>query len=154
MRETEYLKEWLICITLCCIGCSLVYVLAPRGAMEKTMKTVISLFIIAAMFSPLTQLTKGTLIKRSAEEITYEYAEQVNSALLSASQEAVRLTVYECLPELDNGVSVIDVSTGIDGENTVCVESVTVRLNGASLDAGEIKDKIYEKLKVTAEVMP
>ena len=118
------------------------------------MKTVISLFIIAAMFSPLTQLTKGTLIKRSAEEITYEYAEQVNSALLSASQEAVRLTVYECLPELDNGVSVIDVSTGIDGENTVCVESVTVRLNGASLDAGEIKDKIYEKLKVTAEVMP
>ncbi len=149
----QYLREWLACLTLCSAACTLVYILVPSGAMEKTMKTVISLFIIAAIATPLTGIVKGSVnLDYSENDYAYDYSQQVNDVFISTSEQAVKQKILDAVPELDNGVSEVDVRVTIDGENTVDVEYIHIRLNSEGLNAEKIKSEIYEKLQLTAEV--
>lgn len=149
----QHMREWIICLTLCSFGCSIVYTLVPRGAMEKSMKTVISLFLISALAAPLSQLVKnGVQFDVPQPEYTFGYAEQVNSTLISAAESAVKQVIVEAIPELSQSETFIDVSAAADSENEVFIEYVRIRLNNPALSPADISDKIFDKLQLTAEV--
>lgn len=148
------LREWLISITLCSLACSLVYILVPRGAMEKMMKTIISLFVIGVIAAPLAGVLRGAdNYSFSNEGYTYEeYARQVNSLLVSSAENAVRQAVTDCMPALAD--SEIEVTASYENENTLRVESISIKLNNDSLNPETVKNELSEKLQLTAEVIP
>ena len=48
----ETLQSWALCITFSAVGALLVHALVPKGATEKAIRVMISLFLLSAILSP------------------------------------------------------------------------------------------------------
>lgn len=50
------LKQWLVSLVFACIAGAAVSAVSPKGNSEKTLKTIVGIFIIAAICAPLSEL--------------------------------------------------------------------------------------------------
>lgn len=153
----EVLRSWVLGITLCAGVGTVLFVLVPRGSMERSMRSVLALFMIYAVAAPLLKLKTPRLdadrIEGSYSQSAAQYAEVVEKRMLDAADDAVRREILRAVPRLDNASTLIEVRSALNGENSVYIESVTVYLNGSGIAASQVKKELREKLGLTAEVI-
>lgn len=152
----EALRSWVFGITLCAMAGTVIFVLVPRGSMEKSMRSVLSLFMIYVIASPLLKL-KDLRIDTDSFEKSYsqsaeQYAEVIEKRMLDAADEAICKAILSSVPRLDNGSTQIVVKSALNGENSVYIESIKIYLNGSGIAASQVKSELSEKLGLTAEV--
>ena len=151
MRFTETFSSWASGICAAAVISAAVTALIPSGNLEKSVKTVISVFLICSLVMPFV---KGNIaingdISKNIEE--YEGAE---NALLDEAQRQtegfMKNSVVEILSE--NGITCEDViiqSDMKDGELSI----VSVTVVSPSADAQTVKDIVKSQLgaEVTVE---
>ena len=81
----ETLQSWALCITFSAVGALLVHALVPKGATEKAIRVMISLFLLSAILSPFL----------SGKGITLTLPDQGTGDLVEAAQEKINLTLVQ-----------------------------------------------------------
>ena len=87
----ETLQSWALCITFSAVGALLVHALVPKGATEKAIRVMISLFLLSAILSPFL----------SGKGITLTLPDQGTGDLeaqVEAAQEKINLFISPILP--------------------------------------------------------
>ncbi|NLB36493.1 MAG: hypothetical protein GX824_04235 [Clostridiales bacterium] len=127
------IRKWALCVTLCTFVGVIIYILSPKGALDKTMKTIISLFIIAALLSPfingegisLEQLsTIDSIDTQKKTEIESLINEQVKQCVINAAREEIKAILKE--NNIDGGQILI--ITDINDAGSIIIKEAQVKI--------------------------
>lgn len=154
----EAIKQWAICITLSAVAGAIIYVLSPKGATEKAVKTVISLFIITAILSPFIS-GKGIKLDVSFSESpgysvnVKQLQEKINDQLKNSAGEEIKKKIETILKDFGVTGGQIVVSTDINKKGSIFIKETSVMIpRKYSSLSKEIKDKIKKDTGLDAEI--
>lgn len=97
----DALKQWALCLIVSAAAGTLLTLLSPRGSSEKTLKTVVGIFMIAAVCTPLSEL-KGTDFEMPAYaeldgiDSSIDFEERYVETFRSVIDAQVKTAAEEC----------------------------------------------------------
>ncbi len=151
----EAFKQWAFSLIISGIAGTLVSLLSPRGNMEKALRTVIGIFIVSALCSPLMQLKPGAEIPSfSIEENEAEQADLLGKQMEDSCRETVRITAKEVATELGITEYNVNADLYIDDNFCIIIQEISIILpTGYKEIADEFSQKMQTRLgvPVTAE---
>ena len=146
----EALRQWALCVTFSAVAGAVVYILSPKGATDKTVKTVVSLFLITAILSPfITQKRIYTdfsaFSAAGSAPAAGNLGDTVNRQLDDTFCAILTAQIQSVLREMGITDGQITVLTDIDGQGSIFIKQVTVRIPEKHADMNEkVKQKIKE----------
>lgn len=139
------------CISLVAIG--LISILIPSGTMEKTMKMLTGIIMIALLLSPFAKgeinldfLTENKGTTRAIQQTSLDRA-------VAISQSQIELLLKDLLNK--NGIEVdeIEVNMDISKDGSIIISQISISSNFTSREEiQEVKNIIKKELGVDAEV--
>lgn len=147
----ETIHSWALGLCAAAIIGSAAAVLTPSGSLEKSMKTIISVFLICAVILPFFKeksAINNDLSKNFAE--CDEIEESVGKEVREQTESLLKSTVFDILER--KGISCKDIVIQIEtADNTVNVKSVTVI--APDKDAQTVKDILKSEAGIDADVV-
>lgn len=112
----DMIKQWIISLIFACAAGTLVSVISPKGSGEKTLRTVVGIFVIAAICAPLSELDADDF---TIPAFAYEYSEYneygMNEYLTQALEEEISRRISEIVEK--NNLSIGDVTVKAENNN-------------------------------------
>ena len=128
----DALKSWAVSLIAAAVAGTFAMIVSPRGSMDKTIRAVIGIFVVAAIFSPLTELKndgKNFFEKEAfAFEEEKEADENLNEYLLSACKNAVNSEIKKAADELNIPSHQSEIEAYVDDENCIIIQSITIQI--------------------------
>lgn len=146
----EALHLWVTGLCSAAIICAVVTLLTPSGAMEKSVKSVVSVFLICMIILPFFK-EKLTFSNNSSNILdeSSSTAESMNNEVRMQTESYLKSTVEEVLNK--NGISFREVVIDMEmTDNSISIKSVTVF--GVEKDVQNVKDILYKETGINAEV--
>lgn len=146
----EALHLWVTGLCSAAIICAVVTLLTPSGAMEKSVKSVVSVFLICMIILPFfkEKLTFSTNSSNILDESS-STAESMNNEVRMQTESYLKSTVEGVLNK--NGISFREVVIDMEmTDNSISIKSVTVF--GVEKDVQNVKDILYKETGINAEV--
>lgn len=148
----EALQSWALCITFSAVGALLVHALAPKGATEKAMRVMISLFLLSAILSPLLSGNGITLTLPDQGtgnlEAQVEAAQQkVNLALAQQARQEIEEAAQLALAEI--GVTQVEIQVDMDIADDSIISITELKIFVSDSQAGReglIQEALEQKL--------
>lgn len=130
----EALQSWALCITFSAVGAFLVHALAPKGATEKAMRVMISLFLLSAILSPLLTgkgitLTLPDQGTGDLDEQVEAVQEKVNLALAQQARQEIEEAAQQALAEIGISEAEIQVDMDIADDSIISITELKVFLS-------------------------
>ena len=149
----DELRLWITGLTTAAIIGAIVLVLAPGGGAEKTVKTMVSVFLVSSIVLPIA---KNTDWKAETEFYLEENAAGTENSIAGEMAEQMKTKIADSVENilLKEGIQVHSVSIDIktDGDE-LSVEKITVALKKASSQKVNETAQILEaQLGVNADV--
>lgn len=130
------ISVWIISVTVATLIASLVDVVMPQGKMSKMIKSVMGVFILIVIISPIKSidLSKVDLSKLSSFNIDYNFVAERSDDIMSSLKDTIQDNLE------DNGYQAVSVK--INGEykggnihiNSVCVDLSNLVINGQAMN--------------------
>lgn len=143
----ETVKQWALTVAISAAAATVILMLTPDGAMSKSVRTAVSLFLMIAMLSPFI---KGVDLNDFRIDIDDSEQTDLTDVVKEQMKAAVETKISEIL--LDCGIKSeginIDIST--DGE-TMRVEKIEITATqGGNTELAEqrIRDEIGADVKI------
>lgn len=146
----EALHLWVTGLCSAAIICAVVTLLTPSGAMEKSVKSVVSVFLICMIILPFFK-EKLTFSNNSSNILdeSSSTAENMNNEVRMQTESYLKSTVEGVLNK--NGISFREVVIDMEmTDNSISIKSVTVF--GVEKDVQNVKDILYKETGINAEV--
>ncbi len=126
-------------------------IVSPRGSMDKTIRAVVGIFVVAAIFSPLTELKKdgnGFFEKEAfAFEEENEADEKLGDYLLTACKNAVNKEIEKAADELNIPFYQSEIDAYVDDENCIIIQNITIYIPAEHIDkAVKLSDRASERI--------
>ena len=154
----DFIKNTVLCLIAAAAVGTVAMVLVPRGAMDKTLRAVIGIFVVAVVCSPLSELQNGNLTVNAFadfEESNFNksYSEDMNSALINTFRTALDYSLNEIAAELKIEIASVDTDVSVDDEQCIIIHEITITVTGSELyDMEELSRIISEKLGLPVDV--
>ena len=154
----EMLKEMSFCLMISAAAGTLVTVLVPKGAMDKTVKAVVGIFVVAAVCSPFYGAENKVLISDAfADFEEYDFdeldAKEMNNALVDTFVTVLKNRIEEFASERDIRVSSLDADLYVDEENCINIHKITVTIEKyENVNLEELSREISDELGVPVDV--
>ncbi len=144
----ETVKLWVMSLTASAIISAVVLTLAPNGALEKSIKTVVSIFLITSMLFPLV---KNEDINLSLDTIQNEVTEnkKINETMATAFGNNLKNEIKKTLEKNEINLTNIEVKVNIDN-NEITVEKIQVTV--MEKDKENAKKVLENQLDLVAEI--
>ncbi len=149
----DALKQWIISLAFSAAAGTLISVISPKGSNDKTVKTVVGIFIIAAVCVPLSEIEESDfsvpafvqdkiIADNSMNDFTVEMLE--NELFNKASEVA---SGFGC------GIKDVEIQAEYDDENCIIIHEMTVYfINPENEKVTEIAAEIENELGVPVTV--
>lgn len=125
----EAVRQWAICLLASAVVGAFACIVMPNGSVEKTVKAVSGIFVIAALCSPLADLDMGEFTEitaRTAGEDSVQ-AQALEDGTLDMCDAAIRDAIYDTARAC--GACVKEISVELDmNDNCIIIHNVTVEL--------------------------
>lgn len=126
-------------------------IVSPRGSMDKTIRAVVGIFVVAAIFSPLTELKKdgnGFFEKEAfAFEEENKADEKLGDYLLTACKNAVNSEIEKAADELNIPDFQSEIDAYVDDENCIIIQNITIYIPAEHIDKAEkLSDRASERI--------
>ena len=138
----DFLKEWILNISLTLIISTILSLLVPVGSIGRTYKVILSLFIFLSFIFPLTEIKDISLPE-------YEFADYENSER-DAYEELTCKQIELVLKKGGYEDYSVNCDLSVKGDE-IYIERVCVSLP-ERYDKSEVKDCIYNSLGIVSEV--
>lgn len=154
----EAIRQWALCITLSAIAGAVIYILSPKGATEKAVKTVVSLFIITAILSPFISGKGIKLNLKLSQTPSYsvnanQLQEKINEQLKSRAEEEIEKKIETILKKSGIEGGQIAISTDIDKEGSISIKETRLIIpKKYSAYLAKIKGEIKDTTGLDAEI--
>lgn len=154
----DFIKNTVLCLIAAAAVGTVAMVLVPRGAMDKTLRAVIGIFVVAVVCSPLSELQNGNLTVNAFadfEESNFNksYSEYMNSALINTFRTALDYSLNEIAAELKIEIASVDTDISVDDEQCIIIHEITITVTGSELyNMEELSRIISEKLGLPVDV--
>lgn len=122
----EGLKQWLISLIFSAAAGALITVISPKGSNDKTLKTVVGIFIISSIFLPLTRMNISEFsLPAFANGLEIE-SENGEDFVIEMIEEELHKTISETAEEFNCEISGIEIDAGYDEDNCIIIQKITV----------------------------
>ncbi|MBQ8229044.1 MAG: hypothetical protein IJZ88_08550 [Clostridia bacterium] len=148
----DTIRLWISGLTVSAVVGAVVLVLAPEGSVGKSVKTMVSVFIISSILLPL--------MKNKELQTDFDFAvgttaiddEKILDTVSASFEKKLARSVEDIL--LQNGIHTHQVSIDIKtNKDEISVEKVSVELEKESSDkTEEAKTLLNDRLQISAEV--
>ncbi len=154
-------KEWssLICITS--VICTISEFLIPPGKIEKTMDTILGIFVLCAVIMPFSR--NINLLKIKSPEIetvkninkkTDAIFKKSNEQIIKATEENLKIIISKTLSCMGVHAKKIEIFMDINKDNCILINKCRIQIgsNQESLKA-QIQNTVENKLNIKTEVV-
>ena len=119
----ETVKQWALTVAISAVAGAVILMLAPDGALNKSVRTAVSLFLIVAMMSPFVKgVDFSDFDILAAEE--YEQPD-LTDAVAEQMKQAVKTKISEILADCGIKPIAINIDISVDGEN-MTIENIQI----------------------------
>ena len=129
----DIIRSWVTGVTAAAIIGAIVLALTPGGAVEKSVKTVVSVFLISSMILPLVKAENVNLDFKIDEGQTVTQNEEIVNSLVEHFKEKLELSINETLNNSGIQVSQISIDINTNGDE-ISVEKIKIVLKKESAD--------------------
>lgn len=154
-EKLEVLRQWALSLIIASAAGTFAMVLSPRGSMDKTVRAVVGIFVVAVICSPLAQMKDINFsVQAFAEyELETENVEALRKQLVSACRNAVENQITDTALELGIEVESVEAEMNIDAENCIIIHKITVNITAENEEkAKEFSEILQKKLGVPVQV--
>ncbi len=158
VNDMEMLKEISFCLMISAAAGTLVTVLVPRGAMDKTVRAVVGIFVVAAICSPFYGIGNGNSVSEAFADFgSYDfdesYAKDMNDALINSFVTALENRLGNFAAERGIRILSLDTDLYVDDEYCINIHKITVTVENCRLyDIEELSREISEELGIPVDV--
>lgn len=154
-EKLEVLRQWALSLIIASAAGTFAMVLLPRGSMDKTVRAVVGIFVVAVICSPLAQMKDINFsVQAFAEyELETENVEALRKQLISACRNAVENQITDTARELGIEVESVEAEMNIDAENCIIIHKITVNITAENGEkTKEFSEILQKKLGVPVQV--
>ncbi|HZJ78838.1 MAG TPA: hypothetical protein VFD52_08580 [Clostridia bacterium] len=154
----DEVKKWALCVTFSTFIGAIIYIFSPKGALDKSMRTVISVFILAALLSPLingngvdfqTFSSMYSVQPNKETDIEQLVNEQIKQGIVNITKAEIEAVLAQ--NNIDNGQILI--ITDISEDGSIIIKQVEIILdNNSNINTCELSQKIKKKLGLNIDV--
>lgn len=125
----EIFRQWAFSLVISGIAGTVVSLLAPRGNTEKALRTVIGVFVVCVLCSPLAELGG----EADFPSFSFEETEAVNADLLAKQMEdscrqSVAIAAKEIAAQFGIAEYNVDVDMYVDDEFCIIIQEIYILL--------------------------
>ncbi len=152
----ETLRSWATCVALSALAGGILWLLSPKGSVQKALQAVVAVFLLCAFLSPLFH-REGAVLEWFAPEI-----EEIpdNPQLAQTLLEQQRRAVEEALKKQCGDILVargiegaeISVQTDILDDGSIEIVSVQVKLPGGVANIDALRTALREVTGLAVEI--
>ena len=136
----ETLQSWALCITFSAVGALLVHALVPKGATEKAIRVMISLFLLSAILSPFLS-GKGITLTLQVEAAQ----EKINLTLVQQARQKIEEAAKLSLAEIGVTEAEIQVDMDIAEDSIISITELKVFLSDVQAGRERLIQEALEK---------
>lgn len=127
----DLFRQWALSLVVSAAAVTIVTIITPRGATDKTVKAVASIFVISVIFTPFSDIS----INFPSVESNAEYSGKINGDLsefaVDSCCEAVENALVETAEKLDVSVKEICINADINTDGCIIIQDVSVKISSA-----------------------
>ncbi len=155
----DFLKDSALCLIAAAAVGTLATVIVPRGSMDKTLRAVIGIFVVAVICLPIAEMSETEHVSEtfansfevSSDEI---YSEDMQEQMLGIFESTIISSIKETASELNVNVVSINPEISVDENYCINIHKITVTISSCPSSLKEyLSVKISENLGVSAEVI-
>lgn len=122
----EELKQWLVSIVFSAAAGAVITVISPKGSNDKTLKTVVGIFIISAVFLPITKMNVSDFsLPAFANGLEIEHGEEIK-LVVDMLEEELFETISETAKSFECGIENVEIDAEYDNEKCIIIHKITV----------------------------
>ena len=146
----ETLQSWALCITFSAVGALLVHALVPKGATEKAIRVMISLFLLSAILSPFLSgkgitLTLPDQCTGDLESQVEAAQEKINLTLVQQARQKIEEAAKLSLAEIGVTEAEIQVDMDIAEDSIISITELKVFLSDVQAGRERLIQEALEK---------
>ena len=150
----DELKNWLISVIISVLCATVVYLMSPNSSVKRALKTVVSLFILCALFSPFFSGVKLDISENilDFQGQSSQLNVQIQDEMVSVMELDVQTKINEYLKTLKINDAKIKVLIDKDKTNLLYVKSIELTLSKEYKEhQEEICKELISKFNVSGE---
>lgn len=141
------LRQWALCIIIAAASGTLVCAFAPKGSADKTVRSIVGIFVVAVICAPLTQLDVDkiafpVLAQPSNAEIDKT---EMSEYMISVCKSAVENEIALSAAEFGVRVEYIGVDAYIDDDSCIIIQSVQIKIRSDKQESLSVFSSAVEK---------
>lgn len=151
----DVLRQWAVSLIIAAAAGTFAMIVSPRGSMDKTIRAVVGIFVVAVICSPLTEIKEnGFSVEAFAEyDLETDNIAALREQLVSACRNAVETQINREAQELEIAVESVEADLSVDAENCIIIHNITVNIADGFKEKAELLSEILqEKLGVPVQV--
>ncbi len=122
----DFIKTWALRIVVSSVMVSFVLIMAPGGALEKSVKTAISLFMLFTIIYPFLDVSCVDAGLEFVDEIVQPEKVDGGKLIVEQLENEISVQIEKLLVGNSINVKDIDVNVNLTDENEVEVKSINV----------------------------
>lgn len=145
------IKQWVLSISISAVVGAIILMLSPGGATDRSVKTAVSLFLMASLMSPFIKNVDLSLPEIESLEPSDE-AEQsdFNQAVADQFKAAVETKINEILTQCGINEGHINIDITVDGEE-MKIEKAEIFASGGG-DFRQAQKRIESELGIKVKI--
>ncbi len=153
-------RQWAVCLIIAAAAGTFAMAVSPRGSMDKTIRAVVGIFVIAAVCSPLAEMKNAEFSVAAISDSENCYGNSNTSALrkqfTDMCSDAVASSVKETAAGLGITVGSVEAEISVDSDNCIIIHNVLVKVTGCSDEKSEellknLQDELGVPVTVAAQ---
>lgn len=125
------LRAWVLCIIAAAAASTFAMAVSPRGAMDKTIRAVAGIFVVAAICTPLAGLLKSDFSLPAFAWINEDSdcgsEEELREYITETCKNAAEREIEETAGQLGIEIEQVTVDMNIDDDNCIIIHNISVK---------------------------
>lgn len=151
----DVLRQWAVCLIAAAAAGTFAMIISPRGSMDKTLRAVVGIFVVAAICSPLAELKDAdfsvdAFADYGSEEVN---ADELREYMIDVCRNTIETQIASTAGELGVRVASVEAEISADSDNCIIIHNISVKVLEASASVIiDLSDKLQENLGVAVTV--
>ena len=141
----DMLKQWIISLIFACAAGTLVSVISPKGSTEKTLRTIVGIFVIAAVCAPLSEMRTENL---TFPVLAHEFSDFSESGMDDYVLKAVENEICRKILEITEKKELPSGEITVKAENNdgcIIIHEILIKLQNDGSEAGQKTAELLSK---------
>lgn len=136
----DALRQWALCLISAAAAGTFVCAITPRGAVDKAVRTVAGIFVVAAVCSPLTNLKKIDFgIPAFADSIVADdYGDALKEQMLESCKNAVEQQLLTLADSYSVTVIRIELDAYADEYNSIIIQNIHLEIDSETSESASL----------------